>query len=249
MLLRVQHNMHRFYFSSAGIAQMAEGATPKMLGFFDGLLTDELARRQAARKSRMVRQAGFPSVKSLDDYDFSVVTFPDDMGREAVTSLSFIAMRHSLVFYGVCGSGKTMLAVCLGLKACQAGYAVRFMTLAQLSERLRQAQADERIQGYLEGLRKLDLLILDEWGYCQLSRESAQQVFQVISDSYEHKSLIVTTNLPFSQWGKVVTDEQIAAAIIDRIVHYGHLVDTGDRDWRLAHSPMNGQVIGERPKG
>ena len=100
-----------------------------------------------------------------------------------------------------------------------------------------------RIEKALGDFRALDLLIIDEWGYCQLDKMSSELVFQVIADSYEHKSLILTTNLPFSEWGKIVADEQLAAAMIDRIVHFGHLIDTGKVDWRLRLSPMNHQMV------
>ncbi|MFA6776482.1 MAG: IS21-like element helper ATPase IstB [Sphaerochaetaceae bacterium] len=243
---RLQKNLRKFYFSSEGVADFLDTATPRTLAFMDGFLGKELERRDARHRALLLRQAGFPNEKSLSDYDFSSVVFPSDMPKEAVEGLDFIGMKHSLVFYGVCGSGKTMLAICLGMKACCLGYAVRFYTLSQLAERLRSADKAGSLQSCLEGLRKLDLLIIDEWGYTQLDKDVAGYVFQVISDSYERKSLIVTTNLPFSQWGRVVTDEQLAAAVIDRIVHYGHLVNMGNKDWRIAHSPMNGQVISTR---
>lgn len=239
---RVGKNLKLFYFSNAGIGRCVERATPSVILFLDDMLRDELERRNENRKARMVRNAGFPVVKSLDDYDFSGLTFPSDMTRQMVVGLDFVRDKHSLVLYGVCGSGKTMLAVGLGMKACMQGLKVRFFTLAQLSERLRLADEEGRLGSCYGELAKLDLLILDELGYCRLDREGAQRVFQVIADSYERKSLIVTTNLPFSQWGKIVTDEQLATAMIDRIVHYGHLITTGDRDWRLAHSPMNVQI-------
>jgi DNA replication protein DnaC len=117
------------------------------------------------------------------------------------------------------------------------------MTMSQLIARLVKARSEELLERTLLELKKLDLLIIDEWGYCQISREDAQLLFRVIADSYETKSLIVTTNLPFSEWGKLMTDEQLATAIIDRLVHYGHLIDTGSKDWRLEHSLMRDQVV------
>ena len=106
------------------------------------------------------------------------------------------------------------------------GYKVKFITLSQLATRLLEAKETGRIEKALGDFRALDLLIIDEWGYCQLDKQSSKLVFQVIADSYEHKSLILTTNLPFSEWGKIVADEQLAAAMIDRIVHFGHLIET-----------------------
>ena len=115
---------------------------------------------------------------------------------------------------------------------------VRFYTLSQLSERLMDASDSGRLEAFLATLRQLDLLIIDEWGYTSFSTESANLIYRVIADSYEQKSLIITTNLAFSEWGKLFSDDQLAAAIIDRIVHYGYPIDCGDKDWRLSNSPM-----------
>ncbi|WP_320128174.1 IS21-like element helper ATPase IstB [uncultured Sphaerochaeta sp.] len=235
--------MRKFFFSRESIQEALETGTPKQLEYLDGLLGSELGRRAETRKIRMVKHAGFPSIKHMDDYDFSNVRFPALMGKEEVLSLDFIKQRRTLIFYGICGSGKTMLSIALGIMACNQGYSVRFMTMNQLVARLARARSEGLLERTLSELKKLDMLIIDEWGYCQIGREDAQLLFRVIADSYETKSLIVTTNLPFSEWGKLMTDEQLATAIIDRLVHYGHLIDMGTKDWRLEHSLMRDQVV------
>lgn len=242
-MLELDLLMRKFYFSRETITEAREAGTPTQVKYLSELLENEMERRSAARISRMIKGAGFPSIKSLDDYDFTNVSFPQLMGEEEVRSLSFIEKKRTLVFYGICGSGKTLLATCLGLKACNEGYKVKFMTITHLVSRLTKAKEDGYLERLLMELEALDLLILDEWGYCQISREASQLLFQVIAESYEKKSLIVTTNLPFSEWGKLMTDEQIATAIIDRLVHYGHLIDTGSKDWRLEHSLMKDQMV------
>lgn len=235
-LLREQ--LRSFLFSKASMDQILSEGTAGQLDFLLRIMTDEVERRQASRRNRLVRQAGFPTPKTLGDYDFSRITFPALLPKDRLLSLDFIVEKRSLVFYGVCGSGKTHLAMALGYKACMQGLKVRFMTVSHLVFRLEGARAEGRLERLLADLKALDLLVLDEWGYVPIDRQGAQLLFQVIADSYEHKSLIVTTNLPFSEWGKLVTDEQLAAAMIDRIVHYGHLIETGNRDWRLDHSLM-----------
>lgn len=223
------NKLRQFFFSQEGVRQALENGTPKQIEYLNELLDCELARRTESRKARMIKHAGFPSIKSIDEYDFSNVRFP--------------ALKRTLIFYGICGSGKTMLSIALGIRACNEGHKVKFMTMSQLIARLAKARSEELLERTLLDLRKLDLLIIDEWGYCQVSRDDAQLLFRVIADSYENKSLIVTTNLPFSEWGKLMTDEQLATAIIDRLVHYGHLIDTGSKDWRLEHSLMRDQVV------
>lgn len=243
VMLEMDMLMRKFYFSRDTIAEARDTGTPGQIRFLSSLLEKETDRRSVARVSRMIKSAGFPSIKSIEDYDFSNVSFPQLMGEDEIKSLSFIEKKRTLVFYGICGSGKTMLATCLGLKACNEGYKVKFMTITHLVARLTKAREDGYLEKLLMDLASLDLLILDEWGYCQISRDASQLLFQVIAESYEKKSLIVTTNLPFSEWGKLMTDEQIATAIIDRLVHYGHLIDTGSKDWRLEHSLMKDQII------
>ncbi len=234
--------MRKFFFSTESITEALASGTPRQLEFLHRVLHGELQRRDDSRRTRMVKNAGFPNIKSIEDYDFSNVSFPALMDKDEVLSLQFIEQRRTLIFYGICGSGKTMLSVALGIMACNRGYKVKFMTMSHLIARLMKARSEELLERFLLDLKKLDLLIIDEWGYCQIGREEAQLLFRVIADSYEAKSLIVTTNLPFSEWGKLMTDEQLATAIIDRLVHYGHLIDTGSKDWRLEHSLMRGQV-------
>jgi DNA replication protein DnaC len=245
---RLRRNMKQFMMSSDAVDFCLNKAPAKTLDFIDDLFIRELGRRNENRKANMIKTAGFPSIKSLDDYNFSEVEMPSSITKQEMLGLDFIASKHSLVMVGVCGSGKTMLSVCLGLKACSSDYKVKFFTLAQLAIRLKAAADEGRLENTLIQLRKLDLLIIDEWGYCQIDRECAGYIFRVIADSYETKSLIITTNLPFSEWGKIVADEQLAAAIIDRIVHYGHLIDTGNKDWRLSSSPMNKTQVVELRK-
>jgi DNA replication protein DnaC len=241
MEANVRENMRKFFFSGAAVSHMLE-APFKKLREFNEFLNWELENREDARRLRNIKNACFPLMKSLDDYRFDELRMPESITRQDMIDLKFIDAKHTLVFYGICGSGKTMLSIALGIKACNCGYRVRFVTLSQLATRLIEAKENGRIEKVLADYRNLGLLIIDEWGYRQLDKKSSEFVFQVIAESYEKKSLILTTNLPFSEWGKIVADEQLAAAMIDRIVHFGHLIDTGTVDWRLRLSPMNHQM-------
>ena len=223
-----------------------ENASAKVLNFINDMFAEEVVRREASNLALRMHNAGFPTMKSIDNYNFSELKMPVSMTKEKMLNLDFIESKNNLIMYGVCGSGKTMLSICLGIMACNRKLDVKFITLSQLAVRLRTAAEEGRLENCLINFKKLDLLIIDEWGYCQLDKQSAGYVFQIVSDSYERKSLIITTNLPFSEWGRIVTDEQLAAAIIDRIVHYGHLIDCGKKDWRIATSPMNNQTFVEK---
>lgn len=236
---QLRKDMRRCFFSNDSYEYCIANAKGATLSFAEEFFHREAVRRDASKTATMIKNAGFPNMKSFEDYDFSEVKLPEPLTPDNLKALDFMKSKNSLIMHGICGSGKTMLSICLGILACNSGYKVKFYTLSQLAMKLRQAKEEERIETMLDMLASLDLLIIDEWGYTKVDRESANLIYRVIADSYERKSLIITTNLPFSEWGTLFSDEQLAAAIIDRIVHYGYSIDTGKKDWRLANSPMN----------
>ena len=152
---------------------------------------------------------------------------PAPLGGDAGDYLkrgTFIGETKNLILYGNVGTGKTHLATAIGIEACGRGLSVGFHRTASLVNRLSEAKKTGQIGKLFASLRKLDLLICDEWGYVPLDREAAQLLFQVISDSYERRSVIITTNLEFSRWVGIFYDEQMTAAIIDRLIHHSYLV-------------------------
>ena len=163
-------------------------------------------------------------VEVLEGYDWSQVSFPPDYGREQLISMDFIDQAQNLVLYGDVGTGKTHLAIALAAAACQQGIPARYFTTASLVMHLRRAKDHNRLDKELTLLARNKLLIIDEFGYVPIDAEGARLLFQVISDGYEKRSLILTTNLEFSRWGTVFGDDTMAAAVIDRIVHHGRLL-------------------------
>ncbi|MCM1543654.1 MAG: IS21-like element helper ATPase IstB [Blautia sp.] len=158
--------------------------------------------------------------------------------REDLETLGFVTDRKNLVLYGPVGIGKTHMAVAAGAKACMLGYKTKFYTVTGLVLKLAEARRNGTLERLLKDLRTPDLLILDEWGYVPVDKDGSQLLFRVISDSYESKSLILTTNLEFSKWGGIFTDDQMAAAMIDRLVHHGHLLIFEGRSYRMEHALM-----------
>ena len=130
------------------------------------------------------------------------------------------------------------MAIAVGVNACRKGYKVRFYTVTELVLKLAEARKNGTLERLRSDLNSLDLLILDEWGYVPVDRDGSQLLFRVISDSYESKSLILTTNLEFSKWGSIFTDDQMAAAMIDRLVHHGHLLLFEGNSYRMEHALM-----------
>lgn len=235
----VEEKMRKMFFSQPVINRYFETATQKELIAMENLLDDEQEVRRVARRARYIKTANFPTMKSFADYDFSGIKFPKNFSREDMLSLDFIEKKHTIVFFGGCGSGKTHATTALGIEACNRDYKVKFFTLTSLVMHLKNAKNNGTLERVYKNLMNCNLICIDEWGYLPLDLESGQLLFSVISNAYERLSLIITTNLPFNEWGPLFADEQLAAAIIDRIVHYGHLVNTGVKDWRLTHALMN----------
>lgn len=223
---------------SRQVVQLCESATPKQEEFLLEVLTQEVAHRERARKTRLLNRAKFPVIKSLEGYDFSLVRLPPSITQEDLAQCRFMEQHTNLVCYGPVGTGKTHLSIALGIRACEQGKKVRFYTVTELVLKLAEARKQGTLERLITELQRLDLLILDEWGYVPIDKEGSQLLFRVISDSYESKSLILTTNLEFSKWGGIFTDQQMAAAMIDRLVHHGHLLIFEGQSYRMKHALM-----------
>ena len=208
------------------------------------LISREQAVRERNKRARLYRKAAFPQVKSFEGYDFSQVAFPDGYGADDLMSLGFVDAAQDFVFHGQTGRGKTHLAIAVGSACVQAGRSVRFFTTAQLVLMLVKANRAHALEPMLKELGRADLLILDEFGYVPLDIEGARLLFQVMSDCYEKRSVIVTTNIEFSKWGTVFGDDKLAAAIIDRLVHHGRLVEFNGASKRMDAALMLGKTEG-----
>ena len=224
--------------TSTVLAEWAEKGTPKQREYLHGLLQAEHESRQESRRQRLLRSARLPALKSLTGFDYSSIRFPDDYGREALVSLEFINHAQDLVLYGDVGTGKTHLATALAAAACRQGIPARFFTTSSLVMQLRRAKDEDRLDRELASLAKNQLLVIDEFGYLPIDTEGARLLFQVIADGYEKRSLIITTNLEFSRWGTVFGDDNMAAAVIDRIVHHGRLLQFRGESYRVKHALM-----------
>ena len=205
------------------------------------MLESEIAHRDVARRARLLRQARFPVPKSADGFDWSNVSFPDGWGREDMLSLAFVGAAEDLVFYGKTGRGKTHMATALGIMATRAGYPVRFCQKAQLVLQLGKAKREGTLDRLLADVARARLLVLDEFGYVPFDVDGARLLYQVISDSYERRSIAFTANVEFSRWGTVFADDKLAAAIVDRVVHHGRQVEFGGPSHRLEESLMLGK--------
>jgi DNA replication protein DnaC len=201
--------------------------------FLAACLEREVAARQDHGGEARVRAARFPARKTIEDFDFG---FQRSLKRDVIlhlATLDFVAGRDNVVFLGPPGTGKTHLAIGLGIRACQAGHRVAFATAAEWVARLADAHEAGRLHAELTRLGRVPLVIVDEVGYIPFEAEAANLFFQLVSARYERASLIVTSNKPFGRWGETFGDEVVAAAMIDRLVHHAEVVSLKGDSYRL----------------
>ena len=203
------------------------------------LLEQELVQREISRKKRLLKSAGFDVLKTFQDYSFEYIEIPKKISLESLKTAGFVKNKENLILYGPVGTGKTHLATAIGVEACNQGKNVKFFRTAALVNQLTEAKASGTLNKYIRQIQKCDLLICDEWGYVPFEKGGAQLLFQVISECYEKRSVIITTNLEFSHWNGIFFDEKMTSAIIDRVIHHSHLLVFNGPSYRLTHSTIN----------
>lgn len=210
-----------------------EQQTP--VAYLAALLEAEVTDRAERRERRRLLDARFPQIKRLEDFRFADNPIIPQATIAALAQGSWIGDRESVILIGDSGTGKTHLAIALGVCACQQGRRVKFTTLAALANELMEAESRKELARAVGRYARIDLLLLDELGYLALPEGAAELVFQVLSERHERASLIVTTNLPFGEWTRVFPDARLAKAVIDRLTHRAHIIDTGTESWRFHH--------------
>jgi len=211
----------------------AEANELSYLHFAQRLSSFEATARTRTRVSRYFKQARFPADKPLEGFDFRHQTTITKRQVNALLDFGFVDQRENLVFIGPPGVGKTHLAIGIGQKAVQAGYKVLFRTALDLIEDLELAEMKGELKKRLSQLGKYDVLIIDELGYLPMTRQARYNLFQLINNLYEFRSIILTTNKDFTCWGEFFHDDNVAVPIIDRVIHHSHIFMLGGESYRL----------------
>lgn len=197
------------------------------------LFAEELKRKNDGTVKTKINKARFPFIKTLEEFDFGFQPSLREKEIIALSSLDFIEKKENVVFLGPPGVGKTHLSVALGIKACMARYRVVFVTAQKLLEELMLSSRDGSLLDKLMGYSRLNLLIIDELGYMPVSKEQANLLFRLVSMRYEKGSIILTSNYNFNEWGEMFSDQVVAAAIIDRLVHHARIFYINGTSYRL----------------
>ncbi len=209
--------------------------------FLLDLTIDELQSRAENRLARRVREAKFPLLKTLEEFDFNAAHDLDIRLIRDLSGCDYIKERRNVIFLGRSGVGKTHLATALGVDACKNNYRTRFISCYALVNELIEAREERVLQRLIQRYARYDLLILDELGYIPFSKVGAELLFQILAERQERGSVIITTNLGFADWTQVFGDPVMTAALLDRITHKAHIVNCQWDSYRLKQS-LQGKV-------
>ena len=217
----------------AGIAQRTQQS---YLGFLAEVLAAEVDERIERRRQRRINEARFPRTKRLADFDVDAAPTINPATVATLASGAYLDAGDPVVLLGDSGTGKSHLLIGLGIAACEQGRRVRYATTAQLVNELAEAADERRLSRIVARYGRIDLLCLDELGYVQLDARGAELLFQILTEREEKASIALATNLPFSEWGTVIADPRLVAAIVDRVTFHAHILETGTHSYRLRTS-------------
>ena len=225
-----------FLSQYAKLARQCAAENVEHVGYLKRLAELELIERERRMIERRIKAARFPATKSLDSFDFAAIP---SLNKPLVMELArseYIERRENIIALGPSGTGKTHIALGLGLAACQKGMKVRFTTAAGLVHELIEAADERRLLRLQKQLAAYHLLIIDELGFVPLSKTGAELLFEVFSERYERGSTLVTSNLPFDEWTNTFGTERLTGALLDRLTHHVHILEMNGESYRLAES-------------
>ena len=206
------------------------------VGYLFRLAEREMIERDRRKVERRIKAAKFPVVKSLDSFDFTAIPKLNKMQVLELARCEWIERRENVIALGPSGTGKTHVALGLGLAACQKGLSVGFTTAAALVSEMMEARDERRLLRFQKQMAAYKLLIIDELGFVPLSKTGAELLFELISQRYERGATLITSNLPFDEWTETLGSERLTGALLDRITHHVNILEMNGDSCRLAQS-------------
>lgn len=226
------------------LAQEAAKTKASVADFLEKALSSEMFGREERKRTTLLRLATMPGIKTLEQFDWSHAGGAPKAQIQELAHLAFVQRAENVVLLGPSGVGKTHVALALAHRAVMAGHKVRFLTAADLMMQLATAKAQGRLKEYFNrAVLGPKLLVIDEIGYLPFGREEANLFFNVIAKRYEQASVVLTSNLPFTQWASAFADDQtLTAAMLDRLLHHAHIVQITGESYRLKDKRKAGQA-------
>jgi DNA replication protein DnaC len=240
--LAIQLQLSGVETQAVSLAQQAAQEEWHYLQFLESILKAEIQIRQQRKQAMFTRMAGFPALKTLDEFDFNFAKgVPKPLVNQLAT-LAFVERQENVVLLGPSGVGKTHLACALGYKAVQAGIKTRFISASDLILQLSTAQRQDKYKSVMQrSVQSPKLLIIDEIGYLPFSAQESKLLFEVVAKRYEKGAIILTSNLPFGQWGQVfANDTALTSALLDRILHHSHILQIKGESYRIKEKKQAG---------
>lgn len=226
------------------LAQQAARTEASFADFLEKMLDCELAAREQRKRTTLLKLATLSTVKTLEQFDWSAASGAPKAQILELSHLAFVERAENVVLLGPSGVGKTHIALALAYRAVMAGHKVRFITAADLMLQLAAARTQGRLREYFNrAVMAPKLIVIDEIGYLPFGREEANLFFNVVAKRYERGSIVLTSNLPFTQWAGTFADDQtLTAAMLDRLLHHAHIVQISGESYRLRDKRKAGQA-------